>query len=152
MRLLYLLGNPVVVPKRWELLRQVGKATLSDAAQLKLEWIIFSHTVGKENVTMSAKHFGITRKTLHKWLTRFVETRLETLEEDSRAPHKTRKRDITSVQRILLREKYLRWGKMKLKRLYKKEHGEDISSWKIQKVIEEKKLGLSPNKRYAIVN
>jgi tRNA A37 threonylcarbamoyladenosine dehydratase len=29
---------------------------------------------------------------------------------------------------------------MKLQRLYKKEHGEYISSWKIQKVIEEKKL------------
>jgi len=140
---IYLLGNPVIVPKRWELLRQVGKGTLSHSAQLKLEWIIFYHTVGEENVTMSAKHFGINPKTLHKWLKRFVETRLKTLEEDSRAPHTTRKREITSVQKIRiirLREKHLRWGKMKLQKLYKKEHGEDISSWKIQKVIEEKKL------------
>lgn len=139
----YLRGKQMVIPSRWELVRSVGKDQLSLQAQIKLEWIIFYHTVGKENVTMSADHFGITRKTLHKWLKRFDETRLKTLEEDSRAPHKTREREITSVQKIRiirLREKHLRWGKMKVQKLYKREYGEYISSWKIQKMIEEKNL------------
>lgn len=98
----------------------------------------------------TAKHFGISRKTLHKWLKRFDETRLETLEEDSRAPHKTRERDITAMQRIRiikLRKKHLRWGKMKLQKLYKKEYLEEISSWKIQKIIEEKKLYFDKTKQ-----
>jgi transposase InsO family protein len=139
----YLRGKSKIIPSRWELLRNVGKDQLSLQAQIKLEWIIFYYTVGKEQATETAAHFGITRKTLHKWLGRFVETRLETLEEQSRAPHKTRKRDISPQQRIQiirLRKAHLRWGKMKLQRLYKKEHGEYISSWKIQKVIEEKNL------------
>ena len=133
----------MTVPNRWDLVRSIGKDKLSLAAQLKLEWIIFYHTIGKEHALQTAKHFGISRKTLHKWQKRFDETRLETLEEYSRAPHKTRERDITSVQRIRivkLRRKHLRWGKMKLQKLYKEEYREEISSWKIQKVIEEKKL------------
>ena len=146
----YLRGKSVVIPSRWELVRSVGKDCLSLQAQLKLEWMIFYHTVGEENVTATAKHFGITRKTLHKWLKRFDEKRLETLEENSRAPQKTRERDISSVQRvriIKLRKEHLRWGKMKLKKLYKRMYGDEISSWKIQKVIEEKKLYFDKTKQ-----
>ena len=146
----YLRGKPMYIPSRWDLARRLGKEKLSSQAQLKLEWIIFYYTVGKEHATNTATHFGITRKTLHKWLKRFDETRPETLEENSRAPHKTQERDITSVQRIRiirLRKKHLRWGKMKLQKLYKKEHGEYISSWKIQKVIEEKKLYFDKTKQ-----
>lgn len=146
----YLRGNALSIPSRWDLVRSIGKDTLSPLAQLKLEWIIFYNTVGKNNVTDTASHFGITRKTLHKWLKRFDETRLETLEEDSRAPQKTRIRNITVVQKrriSVLRNKHLRWGKMKLQKLYKKEYGEYISSWKIQKVIEEKELYFDKTKQ-----
>jgi len=139
----YLQGNTVVVPKKWSLIRSVGKDKLSLSAQLKLEWIIFYNTVGKNNVTTTAKHFGISRKTLHKWINRFDEIRLESLEEEKRAPHKTRQRNISplQLQRIIkLREAHLRWGKMKLQRRYLKEYGTVVSSWKIQKVIEEKNL------------
>jgi transposase InsO family protein len=139
----YLRGKPLVILSRWELVRSIGKDQLSLKAQLKLEWIIFYYTVGKESVADTAKHFGISRKTFHKWLKRFDETRLLTLEEDSRAPHKTRGREITSQQRIRiikLRKAHLRWGKMKLRRMYKKEYGAVVSSWKIQKVIEESNL------------
>jgi transposase InsO family protein len=139
----YLQGKPQVMPSRWELVRSLGKEQLSLQAQLKLEWILFYYTVGKEHATNTAKHFGITRKTLHKWLNRFDEKRLGTLEENSRAPHKTRQRDISPLQRqriMQLREAHLRWGKMKLQRRYVLKYGSVVSSWKIQKVIEEKHL------------
>lgn len=139
----YLRGKPVIIPTRWELVRQIGKKKLSPDAQLKLEWIIFYHTVGKDNAKRTADHFGISRKTLHKWLKRFEEKRPETLEEKSRAPRKTRQRDISSLQRIRiinLRKEHMKWGKMKLQRIYIKVHGGQISSWKIQKVIEESDL------------
>lgn len=144
---IYLRPKPMVIPSKWELIRQIGKDKLSSDAQLKLEWIIFFHTVGGENVKETAAHFGIARKTLHKWLGRFVETRPETLEEKSRAPHKTRQRDISPMQRlriIKLRQKHIRWGKMKLQRRYRLVYGDYISSWKIQKVIEE--MDLYPDK------
>ena len=139
----YLRGKPVSVPTKWELLRSVGRDRLSEKAQLKLEWIIFYNTVGKNDATDTADHFGITRKTLHKWVARFDEKRLDTLEEESKAPHRPRQRAIGQMQKvrvITLRKKHMRWGKMKLQKLYQKEYGAYISSWKIQKVIEEKNL------------
>jgi len=39
-----------------------GKDTLSEKAQLKLEWIIFYQTVGKRNASLTAAHFGINPK------------------------------------------------------------------------------------------
>src|SRR3972149_1970143 len=66
------------------------KLALSSPARQKLEWIIFYQTVGRRNASYVAKYFGITRKTLHKWLKRFDEGNLRTLEESSRAPIKRR--------------------------------------------------------------
>jgi transposase InsO family protein len=131
------------ISSKWNLLRSVGKDTLSAQAQLKLGWIIFYHTVSQKNATQTAIHFGVCRKTFHKWLKRFDERNLLMLEEESRAPEKTRQREISLLQRgriRLLRKKHLRWGKMKLQVRYKKEYGEYISSWKIQKVIEQEHL------------
>lgn len=131
------------LPKKWELLRRLGKQQLTLEAQLKLEWIIFYYTIGKEKKTQTARHFGITRKTLHKWITRFNERYLLSLEEKSRAPVQTRTREITPEQReriIHLRKKHIRWGKMKLKERYCLLYNEQVSSWKIQIVIEEEKL------------
>jgi len=139
----YIRSKPVEIPTRWELIRRLGKEKLSAAAQLKLEWIIFYNTVGKRKAVPTARHFGINPKTLHKWLKRFDETRLETLEEVSRKPHQLRQREITHIQKVRirkLRRAHMRWGKMKLKKQYKKEYDEDVSSWKIQKVIEDEHL------------
>ena len=75
---------------KWNLLRGFGKKDLSLDAQLKLEWIIFYYTVSQENAKATAAHFGISRKTLHKWLSRFNERHLKSLEEHSRAPKRKR--------------------------------------------------------------
>lgn len=131
------------IPGKWDLLRKLGKDILSEKAQLKLEWIIFYHTIGQQNATVTAIHFGISRKTFYKWFGRFEEKNLSSLQEESRAPEKTRVREISLVQRERvkkLRKEHLRWGKMKLQRRYLLIYGTYISSWKIQKVIEEEHL------------
>lgn len=143
----YIRSKPVKIPTQWELLRRLGKEKLSSTAQLKLEWIIFYYTVENKKAVPTARHFGINPKTLHKWLKRFDERRLDTLEEISRAPHRTRQREISHLQTIRIRKlriAHLRWGKMKLKKQYKKDYGEEISSWKIQKVIESNHLYFDP--------
>ena len=130
----------------WQLLRLRGKDSLSPNAQLKLEWIISYHTVFNKNATNTAAHFGISRKNFYKWFNRFNQKDLSTLEEHSRAPIKTRQREISFLQRkriTKLRNTHMKWGKMKLRRRYNKEYGEYISSWKIQKVIEQGKLYLN---------
>ncbi len=135
--------NIVNIPDRWTLLRMGGRRMLSDKAQLKLEWIIFYYTVGNKSTKNTSLHFGITRKTLHKWLKRYDEKNPYSLEEVSRAPLNTRQKEISMFQeeRIKkLRCRHLRWGKMKLQRRYLREYGEYISSWKVQKVIEKNNL------------
>ena len=139
----YLKPKLLRIPNKWELIRSMGKDTLSEKAKLKLEWIIFYYTVGEESATDTAGHFGIARKTFYKWFHRFDERNLVVLEEESRAPEKTRQREISFLQRDRirkLRNQHMRWGKMKLQRLYVRFYGDYISSWKIQKVIEEDQL------------
>jgi len=133
--------------EKWSLLRKLGQDILSEKAQLKLEWVIFYYTIGGENVKATALHFGITRKTLHKWLSRFDEKNLRSLEEESRRPDHTRGWMVTSEEEEnirKLRKKNMEFGKKKLKRLYQKEYGKDLSTWKIERVIRKHKLYPDP--------
>jgi len=136
-------SKPIDIPDKWILLRSIGRDTLSDKAQEKLEWIIFYETIGKRNALYTSSHFGINPKTLHKWLKRCNEKNLLTLEEKSRRPTKVRGWMITYEEEsniINLRRKNMEYGKKKLKVLYKREYGRDISTWKIERVIRKYKL------------
>ncbi len=136
-------ANPVDVPDKWTLLRRLAQNALSPSAKLKLEWVIFYHTVGNKKAKASAAHFGISRKTLHKWLVRFDERSLKSLEEHSRRPDNTRVWMVNQTQEIRirkLRKENMEFGKLKLKRLYQREYKEDISTWKIERVIRAYKL------------
>lgn len=139
----YFEQKKINIPEKWALLRKLGKDILSPEAQERLEWIIFYHTIGRGRVTATAKYFGTTRKTLHKYLRRFDERDLASLEEQSRSPHKTRGWEVTDVEEKnikTLRKKNMEFGKKKLKVLYRKEYGEKISTWKIERVIRKYKL------------
>lgn len=136
---------------RHERLRATAKAlSLSKEAKQRLEWIIYWETRGDQNATLTARYFGIGRSTFHKWQSLFDETNLNTLESKSRAPKKRRHREAVPLkdQRVIdLRKKYPYWGKMKIKVLYEREYGEEITSWYIQRVIEHYKLYPKKRKR-----
>lgn len=132
---------------RWRLFRLRGKDILSPQAQLKLEWIIFYYTIGRGKVVPTAKHFSINPKTLHKWLNRFDEKNLLSLEEHSRTPEKKRTWMVTREEEInikYLRKKHMTLGKKKLQILYQIEFEKRISTWKIERVV--RKYQLYPNK------
>lgn len=140
--------NFVPIPDKWNLLRMVGKSSLSDKARLKLEWIIFYHTIGKRSAVGTAGHFGVTRKTFHKWFSRFDEKNLQSLEEKSRTPVTTRDWQVTIEEEtniIDLRKRNMEYGKKKLKTLYLREYKTVISTWKIERVI--RKYKLYPDKK-----
>jgi putative transposase len=139
----YFEQKKINIPEKWSLHRKVGKEILSEKAQEKLEWIIFYNTVGNRKATATATYFGITRKTLHKYLHRFTERDITGLEEQSRSPKKTRGWAVTKEEErniIKLRKDNMEFGKKKLKVLYKKEYGIIISTWKIERVIRKYKL------------
>ena len=148
-RMAYFSSHDQKLPDKWNILRGFARKELSLEAQLKLEWIIFYYTVTSENASAVASHFGISRKTFHKWLGRFDETHLQSLEEHSRAP--LRKRDWMVTKREednikSLRKINMEFGKKKLRRIYFREYGIWISTWKIERVIRKHKLYPDPVK------
>src|SRR3989338_6357708 len=130
---------------RWQ--KEADLLGLSRAARLRLEWFIFYETRAEKDASLTCRHFGVSRKTFYKWFNLFDEKNLRSLEDRSRAPRKTRQKDITSLEEeriVALRKEHLRWGKMKIQRLYLNLYGEKISSWKIQSTIQKHRLYYHP--------
>jgi len=132
-------------PTRWR--KQADLVGLSPPARLRLEWMIFYETVGKKDAYATAAHFEVAPKTFYKWFKRFDGGKVSALEEQSRRPKHTRSWQITLTQEARiksLREKHPHYGKKKLKKRYHRVYGEDISTWKIERVI--RKHDLFPDK------
>lgn len=120
---------------------------LSREARMRLAWMDYHHRT--KNIARTCRHFGISRKTFHQWKKRYDPRHLESLEERSRRPHRTRQWQVSRIQefRILaLRRRYIRYGKEKLAVLYREAYGEPLSSWKVQRVIEKHRLYYHPRK------
>ena len=138
--------KPLPPPNRYEDWRGVADLLeLKPHERLRLEWIIFYYAIAKENASLTSHHFGISRKTFYKWFNCFKESRwdVESFRDESRRPHKVRSWEVTLQQeeRIKrLRRRYMYYGKNKLKVLYRKGYNEEISTWKIERVIREYKL------------
>lgn len=123
---------------------------LSPSGRARLEWIIFYETAGNHNAYATAKHFGTAPKTFYKWYKRFDNGKVKKLEDEKKRPKKVRRWQVTAIEecRIMkLRKAHMYWGKQKIKRLYKTEYGDEISTWKVERVIQ--KHDLYPDKKKA---
>lgn len=136
--------------EKWMRIRGVANQIgLSPQAREKLEWVIFYHTFGRKSTEKTSSYFGISRKTLWKWLKRFDEKNLRSLEEGSRAPIKRRSWEVTRKEEtriVKLRKSHIKWGKKKIKKLYMDYFKEDISTWKIERVVRKWNLYPDPGK------
>jgi transposase InsO family protein len=127
---------------------------LSRAARGRLEWIIFWEK-NRKDASLTARHFGIARKTFYKWAARFDKDFLRGLEDEFRTPRKRRTRTYTARQYeevLVLRRRYLRYGRMKLLELYRRKHPGDhtISAWKVQCIIKASGIYYEPTKQARI--
>jgi len=142
----YFKAKPIILPSKYDLWREVADSLgFRTQERLRVEWMVFYFTQAKENATLTAHHFNISRKTFHKWLKRFKDYRYDVndLTDQSKAPYHRRNWEVTLIQeeRIkVLRKKYPYYGKKKLKVLYEREYSEKISTWKIERVIWKHKL------------
>ena len=119
--------------------------SLSPLAKKRLKWMDYYRSCN--NVALTCRYFGISRKTFYKWLKRYNPNDLTSLEEQSRKPKTIRQWQVSRQEelRILtLRKRYIRYGKEKLKIIYQQVYNEPVSSWKIQRVIEKHRLYYSP--------
>jgi len=120
---------------------------LSPKAKQRLEWMIFYYSIGQKRVKATTDYFGISRKTFWKWKGRFNPKIIQSLEEKSKAPKTRRTWQVTDIEEkrvIELRTKYLKYGKKKLKILYQGLYKENISTWKIERVVRKHNLYLDP--------
>src|SRR4030043_479315 len=138
--------KPMARKSRQEFWREVANlASLSIQERLRVEWMVFYYTTGQENAALTARYFNISRKTFHKWLRRFKDSKydIRSLADQSKAPQHRRKWEVTLAQedRIRqLRKRYPYYGKKKAMVLYHTEYSEEISTGKIERVIRKYKL------------
>ena len=139
--------------ERWRKMAKLLK--LSRPAGLRLEWMICYETTARKNASLTCRHFGISRKTFYTWKGRFNELNLRSLEDQSKAPRTTRQKEYTSLQYqrfIALRKQYIRYGKIKLLKIYCREYPDDtlISVWNIQSMIQRAGIYYKPIKQAKI--
>jgi transposase InsO family protein len=113
---------------------------LSNRACQRLGWMTYYETKAKKNANQTCRYFAIQRSLWYYWRKRFDENNLRTLENEFKAPKNTRKKEYTNLQYdrvVLLRKRHIRYGKIKLLKIYEKKYPDDkkISSWKVQCII-----------------
>jgi putative transposase len=106
----------VAAPAGVQRLRTRPPAELTRRARARLAMLDWHRAHGR-NISRTARHFGVSRPTVYRWLSRFDRHRLESLEDRSCAPRR-RRRPTWSLEQLLavreLRERYPCWGKDKL--------------------------------------
>lgn len=95
---------------------------LTERAKYKLKVLDWRRSHGNNN-SLSARHFGISRMTLYRWLKRFKQQGVIGLNEESRKPKRLRQPTTswnTVIQIVQLRKQYPAWSKYKLRALLAK--------------------------------
>jgi len=108
--------------------RSIARSTtlveaLTERAKYKIK-ILDWHRNHGSNSSLVARHFGIGRMTLHRWLERFKHYGLLGLNERSRKPKNVRKPTTFSnvvARAVQLRKQYPAWSKYKIRVLLERE-------------------------------
>ena len=124
---------PAVYQRLW----RERPVSLSPRARARLAMIEWCLAHGRDK-SLTARHFGVSRPTVYRWLARYDRFRLESLEDRPSAPRR-RRRPSWTVEQVLavraLRERYPRWGKDKLVVLLRRE-GIRLSSSMVGRILE----------------
>lgn len=126
----------------------VGAAKLpriSKEAQGRVAWFDYYHR--HSNIAKTCRHFGISRKTFHKWKQRYKKYFLPSLESHSRRPHRFRSSKIPRETIILvkqLRTRYPYYSKYKLAVIMKRDHDVALSASTVGRIITKYHLFFRP--------
>lgn len=115
---------------------------LTERAKHKLK-VIDWHRANEENVSLTARHFGYARKTIHAWLKAYRLKGPIGLNERSRSPKKKRVPE-TSGKAVMLicktRKQYPAWSKYKIAEVLKRDHNIEISASTVGRVMQRRGL------------
>lgn len=120
---------------------------LTERAKYKLK-VLDWHRKHGANVSLTARHFGYTRKVIRKWLKQLKERGPVGLNEQPRTPKKKRQ-PITSPDAVMhicsLRKKYPAWSKYKIGTILARNYGIVVSCSTVGRVL--KRRGLIDKKK-----
>jgi transposase len=114
---------------------------LTERAKYKIK-VIDWHKKHGNNVSLTARHFGIGRMNLYRWLKRFKKYGIIGLNDYSRKPKNVRKPAIpwdVVIRVVQLRKQYPAWLKYKLKVLLERE-GIKISASTVGRILKRRNL------------
>lgn len=137
-----------VMPGAVGLARWAAKTeNISERAKQKLKVIDWLRA-HKGNVSLTARHFGLTRKTVKKWRNNFNKFGIQGLNEKSHRPKKLRTMTTSWVvinEIVKLRKKYPAWSKYKIARILKRDKNIVVSASTVGRIL--KKKGLIDKKK-----
>lgn len=132
-----------VLPGAVGLARWAAKTeNISEKAKQKLKVIDWLRA-HKGNVSLTARHFGLTRKTVKKWRNNFNKFGIQGLNEKSHRPKKLRTMVTGWVvinEIVKLRKKYPAWSKYKISRILKRDKSIVVSASTVGRVLKKKRL------------
>ena len=114
---------------------------LTDDAKLRLK-ILDWHRSHESNISLTARHFGLDRRTIRRWQRRFALRGPVGLNDESRRPKRVRKPIIDSDtvwKAIKIRKEYPAWSKYKIQALLQRE-GTIVSVSTIGRILKRRGL------------
>ena len=114
---------------------------LTDQAKQRLK-ILDWHRRNSKNVSLTSRHFGLTRKTVRNWQKKFDRFGIIGLNEQSRRPKNLRQPTTSWLivsETVKLKKQYPAWSKYKIQVLLKRK-GFEASASTIGRIFKRKKL------------
>ena len=114
---------------------------LTERAKYKIK-VLDWHRAHENNTSLTARHFGIGRMTLYRWLKRFKHYGIIGLNEYSRKPKRLRQPTVSwdiVIKTVQLRRQYPAWSKHKLKVLLERE-GIKVSASTVGRILKRRGL------------
>ena len=115
--------------------------SLTERAKYKIKVLDWHKTHGN-NGSLAARHFGLGRMTLYRWLRRFKRSGVIGLNEEPRRPKRLRQPTTswnTVIRTVQLRKQYPAWSKYKLLALLKRE-GVEVSASTVGRILKRRNL------------
>lgn len=115
---------------------------ISERSKQKLKVVDWLR-VHNGNVSLTARHFGLTNKTVRKWRDNFSKFGLRGLNEKSHRPKKLRTMTTSWIvvnEIVKLRKKYPAWSKYKISKVLERDKGILVSSSTVGRVLKKKEL------------
>lgn len=129
------------LPHQRKLENMAKTLDFSKQARLRLTWL--THYKKYKNASLTARRFGVSRTTIHKWVRRYADKGPRGLEDLSRTPKKKRISRVPwqTVDLIIsIRSEYPAWSKHKISVILARDHGIPLSASTVGRILKRKGL------------